>query len=154
MPKCTFLNATTKQFRIKAKPGTVLDIPAGCTANGPEFSIDRAAIDISNQLDTLYVTHNSFNFEKLLAVDGKENPTLSADIKKFVHEQSVKSKQELSLKTVEDLTAFHARIKKAALVAKASSKNTSKFAREMKSNDFYNVSEHQTFIKSTKIGIK
>ena len=39
--QCSFLNTTTKQFRIEAKPGTILDIPAGCTANGPEFSIAR-----------------------------------------------------------------------------------------------------------------
>ena len=32
-----------------------------------------------------------------------------------------------------------------------SSKNSSKIVREMKLNDFYNVSEHEAFTKSTKI---
>jgi hypothetical protein len=109
--KCEFHNGTKTAFKKICQPGRVIDIPAGCTANAPLFTVNRASIDVSAQLDSIYVTHEDFELDYLLG-PGLENmpegkPNITLEVKRFLRNYSQTSLQAIDLGTIQSIASFH-----------------------------------------------
>ena len=110
--KCTYLNGTKTAFKKVCKPGRVITIPAGCTANAPQFTVDRAVIDVSAQMSSIYVSHDSLEFDYLLG-PGLESspeeqlPDITQEVKRFLQDYNQSSLQALNLNTINQIAGFH-----------------------------------------------
>ena len=89
--RCTFQNGTKKAYRNSCEPGRVIHIPPGCTANAPQFTIIRATIDVSAQLDSIYVSHDDFNYKVFLGqnfADQTGKPDFYDEVRAFLSNHS------------------------------------------------------------------
>ena len=113
--KCAFLNGTKTAFKKACKPGRVITIPAGCTANAPQFTVDRAVIDVSAQMSSIYVAHDSLEFDYLLgpglsSSPEEELPDITLEVKRFLRDYNQSSLQSLNLNTLKPIDQFHRQI--------------------------------------------
>ena len=85
--------------------------PPGCTANAPQFTINRASIDMSAQLDSIYVSHDDINYKVFLGqkfddqTEGK--PNFLDDVRAFLCNHSDLNHRAVNLRTVADIARFH-----------------------------------------------
>ena len=95
--------------------------PPGCTANAPQFTINRATIDMSAQLDSIYVSHDDFNYKLFLGqnfADQTEKPDFYDEVRAFLSNHSDLSHRSVNLRTVADIARFHEHLHETEMSAK------------------------------------
>ena len=106
-----FSKRNEKAYRKSCEPGRVITIPPGCTANAPQFTINIASIDVSAQLDSIYVSHDDFNDKVFLGQDFDDQtegkPDFFDDVRAFLRNHSDLNHRAVNLRTVADIAKFH-----------------------------------------------
>ena len=88
-------------------------IPPGCTANARQFTINRATIDVSAQLDSIYVRHDNFNYKLFLGhfAEQDKQPDFYDEVRAFLGNHSDLSHRSVNLRTVADIARWHSHLR-------------------------------------------